>query len=210
MQNPEAECLPIEEPEETESMFQALFAFFRQLVAIPEHDQALCRQYFKPVRVKKDTILESAGTVHRYHNFLVTGYMRNYYLDADDKEITTDINDGPRFFTSYHSFIQQTVTQDNLHCITDCTLLRITREDNEIVASQGETSQQYVGKILEHYLESSRQRIIDLNTLTAKERYLKLVKHHPAIIQHVPINHIASYLGINPGSLSRIRQEIAS
>ena len=199
----------IQNPDEVSEMFQVLFDFIRQLIDIPQSDQELCRQYFTPYFVKKDTLLESGGTIHKYHNFIVSGYMRNFHHDEEGKEVTTDINDGSRFFTSYYSFIQQKPSNENLHCITDCKLLRINRADNETITRNGTSSQKYVETILQHYLESSKQRIIDLNTKTAKERYLKLLKNHPKIVKNIPINYIASYLGINPGSLSRIRQEIS-
>ncbi len=190
-------------------MFQVLFNFIRLLIDIPDGDQALCRKYFKPFFVKGGTILEKEDTIHQYHNFLVTGQMRIFHHDSEGKEITTDLNDGPRFFTCYHSFIHQSISNENLHCVSDCTLLRINREDNETITRLGEGSQRYVEKILQHALEKNRQRVIALNTLTAKERYLKLLKNQPSIIQDFPINYIASYLGINPGSLSRIRQEVS-
>jgi len=200
----------ITDPSEISGMFKVLFGFIRQLMEIPESDQQLCRQFFQPFFVKKGTILEAAGTIPRYHNFIVSGYMRNFHHSEEGKEVTTDLNDGPRFFTSYYSFIQQTVSSDNLHCLTDCKLLRINRENNETITRTGKHSQQFVEKILQHYLESNRHRLIDSNTLTAKQRYLKLLKSHPTVVRDVPINYIASYLGINPGSLSRIRQEIST
>ena len=190
-------------------MFQVLFDFIRQLVDIPERDQEYCLEFFKPFFVKKGTLLESAGMTHKYHNFIVSGYMRNFYHDVNGREVTTDLNDGPRFFTSYNSFINQVASNENLHCITDCKLLRINREDNDTIAKIGIKSQEYIEKILQHYLESSKQRIIDLKTLTAKERYLKMLQDHPSIIKNIPIAYIASFLGINPGSLSRIRQELS-
>ncbi|MFD2590085.1 Crp/Fnr family transcriptional regulator [Aquimarina hainanensis] len=202
-------CQLLQSPDEISKMFHGLFDFINLLMPISEHDQKLCKKYFKPYTVKKGTLLEVEGTTHTHHNFIVSGYMRNFHHDEKGKEITTDINDGPRFFTSYYSFIQQTISNENLHCITDCKLLRINRKDNEIITRQGQNSQKYVEKILQYNLESSRQRVIDSNTLTAKERYLKMLKNHPAILRNVPINYIASYLGINAGSLSRIRQEIS-
>lgn len=200
---------PITSPSEISSLFQSFFDFIRQLVDISPYDQALCRQYFQPIFVKKGSLLETSGTVHNYHNFIVSGYMRNFHYDEAGKEVTTDLNDGPRFFTSYSSFINRSTSNENLHCLSDCKILRINREDNETISRAGKDSQLYIEKILQHQLETSRQRILDVNTLTAKERYLKLVQNQPAIIENVPINYIASYLGINPGSLSRIRQEIS-
>lgn len=199
----------IQDSSEIDHMFEVLFSFIRQLMDIPKSDQELCRQFFTPYFVKKNTLLESAGTVHKYHNFVVSGYMRNFHIDTNGKEVTTDFNNAPRFFTSYHSFINQEVSNENLHCMTDCKILSINRKDNEVITRSGKNSQQYVEKILQYHLESSRQRIIDINTLSAKERYLKILKTQPTILQNIPINYIASYLGINPGSLSRIRQEVS-
>ena len=134
--------------------------------------------------------------------------MRMYHYDENAQEVTTDINDGPRFFTSYHHFMERTVSNENIHCITDCELLQIEREDVEISAKLGTTQMDYSVKILQEHLQKDKQRMIDLATLSAEERYLKLIKNHPAIIQNIPLKYIASYLGINPGSLSRIRKEI--
>ncbi len=185
-----------------------MFDYVRILVDIPLGDQELCRKYFTPIFVKKGTILAKSGTVHSDHNFIVSGFMRNYYCDEDGQEVTTDINDGPRFFTSYNNFVHRTVSNDNLHCITDCELLQINRDDMDISAKLGETQLDYSMKILQQQLEGNRQRAVDLTMLSAEKRYLKLMNNHPLIIQNIPLKYIASYLGINPGSLSRIRKEI--
>ena len=199
----------INDPHQASHCFLVFFDYVRLLTDIPESDQEYCRQLFKPVFVRKNTIIESEGTVHHYHNFVVSGYMRNFYLNELHEEVTTDISDGPRFFTSYHSFIHRLVSKENLHCITDCVLLRISRDDVDVAANVGITQQEYTEKILQEHLESNKQRIIDLTTLSAKDRYLKLVATHPSIIQNVPLKYIASYLGIKAGSLSRIRNEIS-
>lgn len=188
--------------------FNTFFDYVRILVDIPEADQEICRKYFKPVFVKKDTMIATEGTIHNYHNFIVSGYMRNYHTDQEGAEIITDINDGPRFFTSYDHFVHRTPSNENLHCITDCELLQITRDDVDASAKLGITQMDYTLKILQQQLEKNKQRIIDLTTLSAEQRYLKLMRNHPTILQNIPLKYIASYLGINPGSLSRLRKEI--
>lgn len=188
--------------------FKVFFDYVRLLVDIPESDREDCRRMFQPVFARRDTLVAKAGEVPAYHNFIVSGYMRNYYHDSEGREVTTDINDGPRFFTSYHAFMDRTVSQENLHCITDCELLQISRDDVDVAAATGITQQEYSLLILQYHLQQNKQRLIDFATLSAEERYLKLMKQHPTIIQHVPLKHVASYLGINPGSLSRIRKEI--
>lgn len=193
------------DPTDTNRYFKIFFDYIRLLVDIPESDQAISRKYFTPLKVKKDTILLRAGQIPRYHYFIVSGFMRNYFIDEEGKEVITDINDGPRFFNSFNHYINQTPTNENLHCITDCELLRISWEDSAYTATISKKQLEYKMLILQESLENGKQRSIDLSSLTAEERYYKLMTNHPAILQNVPLKYIASYLGINAGSLSRIR-----
>lgn len=136
--------------------------------------------------------------------------MRIFHHDQDNQEITTNIIDGPRFFTSYNHFVNRTVSNENLHCITDCELLRIKRDDVDITAKLGITQLDYSLQILQYHLEQNKQRTIDLTTLTAEERYLKLLQNNPSIVKNIPLKYIASYLGIKPETLSRIRKKTIS
>lgn len=192
-----------------EHYHQILFDYVEQTLTLPEPDKARIRQTFKPVFVPKDTILEAAGTVPQYHNFIVSGYMRIFHLDKDSNEITTDLNDGSRFFTSYFHFMNRTVSNENLHCITDCELLRIDRDDVDLGAENRSTQKDYTIKILQKHLQEDKIRLNDMATLTAEERYRKFLREKPTIVRHVPLNYVASYLGITQRHLSRLRREIA-
>ncbi len=136
--------------------------------------------------------------------------MRKYYINDKGEEIIVELNNGPRFFTSYFHFAQQTVTNEYLQCITDCELLRITHADAQSSAKTSYTQKDYTIKLFQQIQNEDSQRINDLANLTAEQRYMKLMKEAPAIIKNVPLKYIASYLGIKPESLSRIRREIIS
>lgn len=135
--------------------------------------------------------------------------MRKYYVNDKEEEITVDLNDGPRFFTSYFHFVQQTVSNEYLHCITDCELLRISKSDADSTAETSFTQKDYTIKLFNQVQEEYRERINDLANLTAEQRYLKFIHNTPNIIKNVPLKYIASYLGIKPESLSRIRRDIS-
>lgn len=190
--------------------YETLFKYIAQTIEIPETDQEQCRHSFTPLQVTKDTILEPAGKIPGYHNFIVSGYMRNFYVDHKGEEITVDLNDGPRFFTSYFHFMNQTVSNENLQCITDCEILRITMADAQATIKTSITQKDYTIKLFQKIQEEDKQRINELATLTAEQRYLNLVKEKPNIIKNVPLKYISSYLGIKPESLSRIRRELFS
>lgn len=190
-----------------EHYYRSLFSYISQSLLLPQADKMSIRQLFKPIFVTRDTIIEPAGQVPHYHNFIVSGYMRNFHVDKDDNQITTDLNDGSRFFTAYFHFMNRTVSNENLHCITDCELLRISRNDVELGAKTSTTQQEYTIQILQKHLEEDKKRIQDMLNLTADERYQKLLREKPALIQHVPLRFVASYLGITQRHLSRLRKE---
>jgi CRP/FNR family transcriptional regulator, anaerobic regulatory protein len=190
--------------------YETLFDYVREILDIPESDQELCRQLFKPVFVTKNTIIEKVGTIHQYHTFIVSGFLRNFHTDNDGNEITNDLNEGSRFFTSYFHFMNRTVSNENVQCITDCELLRISRNDVDTAANQGITQKDYTVKILNQRLEANKQRAFDMANLSAEERYHKFVKENPKIMQNIPLGYIASYLGITQRHLSRLRKEISN
>jgi CRP/FNR family transcriptional regulator, anaerobic regulatory protein len=190
--------------------YDALFEYISLIIDIPEHDRAQCRNTFKPLRVTRDTMLEVAGKVPEHHNFIVSGFMRKFYINDKGEEVTVDLNNGPRFFTSYFPFVSQTISNEYLHCITDCELLRITKADADSTSETSITQKDYTIRLFQQIQEEDRQRMNDLATLTAEQRYVKLMKDSPNIIKNVPLKYIASYLGIKPESLSRIRREIIS
>lgn len=190
--------------------YDTLFNYIEQVIKLPEQDRESCRQTFKPLFVKRDTMLEEAGKTHTHHNFIVSGFMRKFYIDEKGEEITVDLNDGPRFFTSYYHYVNQTPSNEYLQCITDCELLRISKTDADRTATTSLTQKDYTIQLFHRVQEEYLERMNDLATLTGEQRYLKLLKKSPAIIQHVPLKYIASYLGIKPESLSRIRRDLSS
>jgi CRP-like cAMP-binding protein len=192
-----------------EHYYDTLFSYISRIMEIPGHDKESCRQTFKPLWVAKDTILDSAGRVPQYHNFIVSGYMRKYHIDEKGEEVTTDLNDGPRFFSSWFHFANQTITNEYLQCITDCQLLRISKADADRTAGTSYTQKDYTIRLFNSIQEEYRERINDLANLTAEQRYRKFLDRTPSIIKNVPLKYIASYLGIKPESLSRIRREIS-
>lgn len=188
--------------------FDVMFAYINQIWHIPEGDKAVCRKFFQLIRFERDTIIELAGKVPQYHNFIVSGFMRNFHVDENGDEITVDLNNGSRFFTSFYHFMNRSVSNENLQCITDCELLRISRDDVDRSAAMGKTQKDYTIKVLQQRMEDEKERMHDMANLTAEQRYLKLLANQSQIVQNVPLKYIASYLGIKPESLSRIRKEL--
>jgi CRP/FNR family transcriptional regulator, anaerobic regulatory protein len=187
--------------------YDKFFEYVSQILIMPEHDKILCKQLFKPVFIQKDTIIEKAGTIHKNHTFIVSGFLRNFHTDLDGNEVINDLNNDSRFFTSYYHFMNRTASNETIQAITDCELLQISRDDVDIAANEGITQKDYTVQILNQRLEVNKQRAFDMANLTAEERYFKFEKENPNIMKNVPLGYIASYLGITQRHLSRLRSK---
>lgn len=153
--------------------------------------------------------LSSMGKISSKIFFIVEGLARVYYL-KDGKEITTYLSCDDGFIASYSSFINQSVSFENIQCIEDCEVLSIRFEKMQYLYSEVPNWER-VGRILaeQNYL-CMADRVLKLQMIPAKEKYLTFLESAPAkIIHRTPLLYIASFLGITPESLSRIRQSIS-
>jgi CRP/FNR family transcriptional regulator, anaerobic regulatory protein len=189
-------------------MYTQLLHAIQQKVPLDAHATALCQRYFTPASPGKNTVLEDEGKVAEHLYFLNSGYTRLFSVDADGNALTSYIGVPHTFFTSFLSFVQQQPATDTAVCATDCELLRITRADMRTLIQESEAFKQFSLLIFEQVMAATAARAHDLATRSAEQRYQKLLTEHPGILQHVAIQDIASYLGIKPESLSRIRRQL--
>lgn len=189
-------------------MHENLLTIIRQQINISDKDAELCIEYFEPVIFPKNRIIEEEGKVPKYLYFVVSGYMRLFHYSETGDEITTHINCPPGFITSYYNFINQTKATENVECITECQLLRITKNNLDLITSESEAFKDFSIWVFQQSIAYNENRSTELATLTAEQRYQKLIDNYPQIIHNVPLQYIASFLGMNAKSLSRIRKQM--
>ncbi len=179
----------------------------KQVKLLPA-DEELCGQYFEPVLVPKNSLLEEEGQVPQYIYFVISGYVRLFSYDDDGNEHTSHFNCPPGFITSYHHFNQQTVSNENVETITDCELLRISKKNLDLLISKSVALKDFSIYVLQQSMTYNENRSKELATLSAEQRYVNLIANYPGIVHNVPLQYIASFLGMNAKSLSRIRRAI--
>jgi CRP-like cAMP-binding protein len=189
-------------------MHDKLLQYIRSNHDFSQREIEMIQLYFEPVSFSKNTVIEDEGKVPDYLYYIVSGYLRLFYIDENGNEVTTHINCPPGFFTAYFHFINKTVSDHHVECITDCELLRITKENLDHLVKESQAMKDFSISVFQHSIAYNENRSRELSALNAEQRYLKLLKDYPEIIQHVPIQYIASFLGMKPESLSRIRRKI--
>jgi CRP-like cAMP-binding protein len=177
-------------------------------VPLPPADMALCEQYFEYITFARNSIVEAEGKLPQYLYFIVSGYMRLFHYNEEGDEVTSLLASPGNFITSFLSFVNNRTSQENTECITDCELFRIKGDHLRELIAKSEKFKDFSLVIFENAISHSNQRANDLATLKASKRYEKLMAEQPHLLQNVPIQYIASYLGVKPQSLSRIRAQL--
>ena len=189
-------------------MHEHLINLILKKIKLTGRDTELCKQYFEAVLFPKNRIIEEEGKIPRYLYFVVSGFMRLFHYNKQGDEITTHINCPPGFITSYSNFVNQAKSAENLECITECELLRITKKDLDLLTQESTALKDFSISVFQQSIVYNENRSKELATLTAEQRYKKLIENFPSIIHNVPVQYIASFLGMKPESLSRIRRQM--
>ncbi len=158
-------------------------------------------------KFKKKEIIIEQGTVENHLSFIIKGCVAvlTYH---DGNEICTNFFIANSFFSSYVSFLKREPSKFYIVAIEDTIVEQIDYESLEKAYSLSANHQKHGRNIAEKLYIQSNERILSLITKTAEERYLQFVEEHSEFMQHIPLKYLATYLGITPVSLSRLRNKI--
>ncbi len=159
------------------------------------------------VTLKKNTALTKIGAVENYLSFISEGIVR-YYIPEVENDLTFGFLFENQFVTAYDSFITQTPSHYQIDTLTHTTLWRISYNDLQEVYKNTKSGN-IIGRIMaENMFLIKSKRELSLLNKTAEERYLDLFTERPKLIKEIPLKYIASYIGVTPQALSRIRKRI--
>ena len=170
-------------------------------------DSEKISKFFIPVNSTRNSILEEQDKIPKFLYFINTGFMRLFYYDDNGEEQTTFLCSPKGFIASFSSLINQTKATENVECITDCEVLKISYVDAKQLVEKSEIFKNFFLVMFEKSISLATLRANDLALLNAEQRYQKMIDQQPHFIQNIPLQYIASYLGIKPQSLSRIRKQ---
>ncbi|WP_299834522.1 Crp/Fnr family transcriptional regulator [uncultured Tenacibaculum sp.] len=159
-------------------------------------------------RIKKGGFLAESGKVNTKIGFIKEGILRSFYSSSNDDDITYCFRFAGSFASAYSSYLTGKPSVENLQAITDVEILVWTK--SQLIELEKESANwTMLLKILTEYeyIELER-RIFMLKKETAEHKYLDLIQNQPQLIKEIPLNYLASYLGITQRHLSRIRKTV--
>lgn len=189
-------------------MEHPLVTYFSQYLTLNEEEKAYLIEHVQVKEFKKHTTLLEEGNTSTAFYFVVEGLIRMYYL-VEGIEKTTFFYGQHDFVSSFESFTKQTPSTHYFETLQDT---RVAVFDHALVTDILTRFPRFdiLARIaMEEELSVCQKMIASFVTLNAEQRYLQLMKEKPALLQQIPQYHIATYLGVSPETLSRIRNRIS-
>lgn len=170
-----------------------------------ELDKVLSQFEEQSFSIKEMLLLE--GNIARYEYFIVKGCVRCFVTDYNGKEHNIQFAVENYWFGDSQSFVHKTPATYNFQAIENLQVLAIKKDSWDKLIKEIPAFSNYSRILFRNAMITQQTRIVDYFTLTAEQRYKKLLEHHPDFFQRISQKNIASYLGITPEFLSLLRKK---
>ena len=181
--------------------------FINRYTTLSPDDWQVIKKEFQRNEFQKDEIILQEGKICRYFYFFESGLLRFFY-NIDGQDVTKTFTIAPYCFTSKISFRNQSPAGESIQALEKTVVWRITYEQYKNLEKLNSWNI-FMRKLLNEIQEFTEKLMLESKTQTAESRYQYLLDNYPAdLLQKIPLKHLASFLGIAPQSLSRIRNNL--
>jgi len=156
-------------------------------------------------KLKKRQYLLQEGEICRYEYFINKGCLRAYYTDEKGQEHIAQFAIEDWWIGDMYSFLTATPARLNIDALEDTEVIYFDQPSIEKLYVEVPKFERFFRLIVQNAFIATQRRVIESLSLTADERYCRFIEQYPLMEQRLPLKQIASYLGITPESLSRIR-----
>jgi CRP-like cAMP-binding protein len=184
---------------------EALFKSIAYFIPVGEAEKEIISNLFNEKQLKKGDHFLQEGTVCRQVGFIEKGLMR-YYITQDGEEKTFSFARENQFVSNYESFVPQIPSHKSIEALEDTLLYSISYDNLQRMYGTMANGERLGRLVIEGVFVQALQDLNSFYADTPEQRYEKLLQTHPDLQQRIPQYYIASWVGVKPQSLSRIRK----
>jgi CRP-like cAMP-binding protein len=188
-------------------MYEPILASVAQHIQLTEQEQQFFTSLLRPRTLRKKQYLLQAGDVSRFENFVVKGLLRAYTVDAKGQEHIAMFAPEGWWISDLYSFLAGTPATQHIDALEDTEVLSIERPDLERLYIEVPKFDRFFRILLQNAFVANQRRILAGISQSAEEQYDAFLKKYPTLGQRIPQHQIASFLGITPETISRIRKQ---
>ncbi len=189
--------------------------FMSRYLSVDDEVWSFVESKIKTRTIKKGEMITKMGDIYDRIYFIKSGLARAYTIDSDGKDFTWSIffNDENShvvnlFIVDYDSFTNQTPSRLEIEALEDIDSIYVEREDLEYLNANSMDMLNFCKMMSDEAYCYLHHRVLDQQSKSAQERFESFVKETPHLLDKVPQYHIASFLGITPIHLSRLKKEL--
>ncbi len=195
-------------------MFSKYKKFMRQYISFNFIEWNIVKSKLQIVHYKKGDIIHKVGDISSKLMFINSGLARSYIISEDGKDYTWSIHFNDKnshmtnlFIVDYNSFINQTPSKLAIDALEDCEVVVTDYKDTQFLYNNAKRGDKFGRLMAEEAYGYLHNLLVDRQTKSAKERFEDFMEQTPYLIDKVPQYHIATFLGITPQHLSRLKKE---
>ena len=188
--------------------YESIFKNIKKIVEITSDDEQEFSSYLRKVRIKKKQLIVQPGFTCTHQTYVVKGAFKSYFVNNDGVEYTIQFAIDDWFISDFNSYITQTPASLFVEAFEDSIILQIEYNDEEKLCSNNPKFERFFRIVAQKSFAFAQRRILSNIGKTAEERYIEFNSMYPSIVQRVPQYALASYLGMTPEFLSKIRKKL--
>lgn len=188
--------------------YSKLLEHLRMLTPLEETEEKFILESFSPLQLKKGEFFLESGQINHHVGYLANGLIR-YFVYKDIEESTFEFTKEGEFIADYQSFNEHTPSVQNIQAIEDCDVLVIGFKDVQRFFNWSENGNLIGRMIIEHRFNVMVNQLLAIYMQSHEDRYRSFVDNYADLASRIPQYLIASYVGVKPESLSRIRKRFA-
>ncbi|MBB6111757.1 Crp/Fnr family transcriptional regulator [Mucilaginibacter lappiensis] len=191
-------------------MFDVIVEKMREHITLSDDDIALLSTCLEVRKTRKSQLLVEPPYPANAEFFVTKGCLRHYFLDENGVEHTTAFAIEGWWMTDLQSFFTGAPSKYHVEAMEEGEVIKLRKEGREELFTKIPALNIYFRILYQNAIISQNERILNVLSTTADERYLRFIKKYPALENRVPQYLIASYLGITPEFLSKVKTRIAA
>jgi CRP-like cAMP-binding protein len=190
-------------------MINSLLDTIKSIIPLSATENDIVVSLFKEKTYMKGELFLAEGQICKQVGFVTKGLLR-YYINHDGEDKTYDFAQENNFVCNYESFIPRKPSTKNIQALENCQILQISYDDLQLFYQSINHAERFGRIVIEQVFIQTLKDLSSFYTDTPELRYENILRKHPDLLQRMSQYHIASYVGVKPQSLSRIRKRIST